>query len=72
MATSKGLRGFFCYPYGDYNRTTLTILRELDVKLAFTVEPGVNQRRQSALEIKRIGIFGGDSLTDFQKKIETG
>ena len=72
MATLKGPRGFFCYPYGDYNKITLTILRELDVKLAFTVKPGVNPRGQSALEMKRIGVSGWDNLTDFQKKIETG
>jgi len=72
VAPLKGSKSFFCYPYGDYNKTTLAILREFDVKLAFTVDPGVNQEGQIALEIKRIGISGTDSLTDFQKKIETG
>ncbi|MFH0896367.1 MAG: polysaccharide deacetylase family protein, partial [Bacteroidota bacterium] len=32
----------FCYPYGDYNEDTLKILKELGVKIAFTVKPGIN------------------------------
>ena len=30
----------FAAPYGEYNTTTLDILKELNIKMAFTVEPG--------------------------------
>jgi peptidoglycan/xylan/chitin deacetylase (PgdA/CDA1 family) len=59
----------FCYPYGDYNETTLKVLKELGVKIAFTVRPGINEDRRgkieeggakedktNPLELRRVGI----------------
>jgi peptidoglycan/xylan/chitin deacetylase (PgdA/CDA1 family) len=60
----------FCYPYGDHNEITLEILKELNVRLAFTIQPGINKKGQDPLEIKRIGISGEDSLARFKKKID--
>jgi peptidoglycan/xylan/chitin deacetylase (PgdA/CDA1 family) len=54
----RGRIPFFCYPYGDYNETTLKILKELGVKSALTVELGVYRQGDNPLEIKRLGVSG--------------
>ncbi len=59
----------FCYPYGDYNRDTLKILRELGIKIAFTVKPGINNDKIDSLELRRTEISGLDSIFDFRKKL---
>lgn len=59
----------FCYPYGDYNSDTLRILKELGVKLAFTIKPGINSEKVNPLELRRTEINGIDSLFDFKKKL---
>lgn len=45
----------FAAPYGEYNPKTLTILKELDVKMAFTIESGYANPSQHILEITRQG-----------------
>lgn len=59
----------FCYPYGEYNKDTMKILKELGVEMAFTVQPGINQKNTDPLKIKRIGISGLDSMAVFKSKI---
>ncbi len=59
----------FCYPYGDYNNDTLSILKELGVKLALTVRPGINNGKVDPLELRRTEINGIDTLFDFKKKL---
>ncbi len=59
----------FCYPYGDYNADTLKILKELGVKIAFTIKPGINNEKTPALELRRTEISGIDTLFDFKKKL---
>lgn len=62
----------FCYPYGEYNEDTLKILKELGVKIAFTVKPGINTNKTNPLELRRTEINGLDSLFDFKKKLAGG
>ena len=59
----------FCYPYGDYNRQTLSILEGLGIRAAFTVESGINDTKVNPLELRRIGMDGRDSLFDLRKKL---
>lgn len=75
----------FCYPYGEYNNDTLKILKEMGIKIAFTVKPGINnisrsnlgnaesspfrQGSTSFLELRRTEISGVDSIFDFKKKL---
>lgn len=62
----------FCCPYGDYNKDTLKILKEFDVKIAFTIRPGINNKKMNPLELRRTEISGIDSLFDFRKKLVGG
>jgi peptidoglycan/xylan/chitin deacetylase (PgdA/CDA1 family) len=74
--------GIFCYPYGDYNSDTLKIMKELGIKLAVTVRPGINKdgsqktedgrrikKEDNLLELRRTEMNGIDSLFDFKKKL---
>jgi peptidoglycan/xylan/chitin deacetylase (PgdA/CDA1 family) len=44
-----------CYPYGSYNDDSLTILKQKDCKLGFTIEPTIALRdKHSPLELPRL------------------
>ena len=60
----------FAAPFGEYNPTTLDILRDLNMKMAFTIEAGYAKPSQHLLEIPRIGIFPHYTMEDFIKIIE--
>ena len=62
-------REVFCYPYGYYNQDTLKVLKDLGVKIAFTVDPGINNEKINLLELRRTEISGVDSIFDFKKKV---
>lgn len=60
----------FAAPYGEYDPTTLDILKELNIKMAFTVEKGYAQPSQHILEIPRYGIYPFYTMEDFKKIVE--
>lgn len=51
----------FAYTYGEYNQDTLKILKELGMKVALTIEPGINTGEQDPLKLKRI--YGDDVIS---------
>ncbi|WP_256257476.1 MULTISPECIES: polysaccharide deacetylase family protein [unclassified Paenibacillus] len=59
----------FCYPYGDFNKDTLAILKELGFRYAFTIEQGRAASDQEPLQLKRIYVNGQDSLKQWAKKL---
>jgi peptidoglycan/xylan/chitin deacetylase (PgdA/CDA1 family) len=59
----------FCYPYGDYNADTLEIMREMNIKAAFSIKPGINNGLVNPFELRRTEISGVDSIFDFKKKL---
>ena len=60
----------FAAPYGEYNPTTLDILRHLNMKMAFTTEHGYAEPSQHLLEIPRKAIFPFYTMVDFINIIE--
>ena len=62
-------RSIFCYPYGEYNSDTLRIMKELGIKIAFTVKRGINNHKTHSIELNRYTGDGRDSLVDFMKKL---
>jgi len=69
VSRTQGRKLMFSYPYGEYNEDTLKILKKLNVKMAFTVKPGVWCKGDDPLKIKRIGISRLDSLSKFKAKV---
>ena len=60
----------FAAPYGEYNTSTLNILRDLKMKMAFTVDPGYAKPSQHHLEIPRQGIYPFYTMEEFINIIE--
>jgi peptidoglycan/xylan/chitin deacetylase (PgdA/CDA1 family) len=58
---------YFCYPYGHYNDDILKLLKELGIRMAFTVHKGSVKRGDSLLELKRYGIYPVTSIKKFKK-----
>jgi peptidoglycan/xylan/chitin deacetylase (PgdA/CDA1 family) len=57
----------FAYPYGDYNRKTLRILKKADFSFAFTTHPGWASSDQPPLELHRIVV---DSQKPFEEWVQ--
>jgi len=59
----------FCYPYGDYNKEIKKLVKESGFDMAFTTNPGINNRNTDLYELRRREISARDSLFDFMKKL---
>jgi peptidoglycan/xylan/chitin deacetylase (PgdA/CDA1 family) len=60
----------YCYPYGEYNQTTLTILKENGFRYAFTIDQGKTTNKQEAYKLKRVFVSGEESFNRFVYKLE--
>jgi peptidoglycan/xylan/chitin deacetylase (PgdA/CDA1 family) len=60
----------FCYPYGHYNKTTLSILKEHEFLFGFTIEQGRADPTQSPYELRRLFVNGEEDLKMFANKLE--
>ena len=65
----RGIR-VFTYPYGDYNFSTTTTLRQLGYDLQITTDYGVVNSESSINKVPRITISSGMSGEDVIKLIE--
>lgn len=59
----------FCYPYGLYDKRTLTILQENGFRYAFTIDQGKTSAPQPPLELKRIFVNGEEKLSALTHKL---
>jgi glycosyltransferase involved in cell wall biosynthesis/peptidoglycan/xylan/chitin deacetylase (PgdA/CDA1 family) len=64
--------GSFAFPFGEYNTKVVTALSHAGYEAACTVQPGLNAPHIDALELRRIEIFGTDSLWRFKLKLRYG
>ncbi|WP_261303800.1 polysaccharide deacetylase family protein [Paenibacillus andongensis] len=61
----------YCYPYGEYNKTTLKLLKDHGFRYAFTIEQGFATNQQSPYLLKRLFINGEESLKSFIRKLSS-
>ncbi|MBE1441489.1 MULTISPECIES: polysaccharide deacetylase family protein [unclassified Paenibacillus] len=52
----------YCYPYGEWNQTTLKILKDHEFRYAFTIEQGMTTSKQDPLKLKRIFVNGEEPI----------
>jgi len=57
------------YPYGLYNQAVLSATRATGYKVAFTTNSGFGLVDNNHLEVRRISIMSGDSLSTFARKL---
>ncbi len=62
----------FAYPYGDLNQPIVDIVRDAGYLTACSVRTGFNKKDTDPFILKRIGIFGEDSLWRFALKVTFG
>jgi peptidoglycan/xylan/chitin deacetylase (PgdA/CDA1 family) len=60
----------FAAPFGEYDTTTLDILKDIKIKMAFTSEPGYAEPSQHILEIPRQVIYPFYTMEDFEYILE--
>ncbi len=60
---------YFAYPYGQYNRTTISILRQLEYNMAFTTKPGYVKLGDAPYELKRFNITHSVNMEAFKKLV---
>lgn len=65
------LTDVFAYPFGLYDQQTVSVLKELDFKLAFTTKPGINTEKTAPLELHRDVIPYTLPIEAFKKLMET-
>jgi peptidoglycan/xylan/chitin deacetylase (PgdA/CDA1 family) len=59
----------FCYPYGEFDKHTLTILQEEGFRYAFTIEQGMTTSKQHPFKLTRIYVNAKDSLRIWSRKL---
>lgn len=59
----------FCFPYGMYNNTTLSLLPQLGYTMSFTINEGRVHSGDNAYELKRIHVRGGMPFEQFVEKV---
>ena len=62
----------FAYPYGDFNDSTVKMVIEVGYKSACSTKSGFNSKEVSLFELRRLDIFGTDSLLQFAIKVALG
>ncbi|MHA2040129.1 MAG: polysaccharide deacetylase family protein, partial [Promethearchaeota archaeon] len=62
----------FAYPYGDMNEDIIDIVEKSGYKTACTVQPGFNTDKDNMLMLKRVDIYGTDTLWQFAAKLAFG
>ena len=60
----------FCYPFGQYNDTSIQILKDAGYKLAFTTEGGRVYKGSSKYELPRVRMSKGISLNSFASMVK--
>ncbi len=60
---------YFCYPYGEYNRAVLDIVKKSGFTAATSVEPGLTTSRQDPFLYNRIAIQGSYDHSKFIQEV---
>ncbi len=63
---------YFAYPYGLYNTETRDMVEELGYRAACSTRSGFNRSHSDRYALKRIEIYGSDTLWQFKRKIKFG
>jgi peptidoglycan/xylan/chitin deacetylase (PgdA/CDA1 family) len=61
---------YLAYPYGQYTKNTMSILNDLNFKMAFTTKSGTVKPGNDMLKLKRYVISPNTSLNKFKKIVD--
>lgn len=60
---------YFIYPYGDYNSTTETVLKNHGYVMSFTTAYGFARPGEKLLELPRVRVHGAEQLQTFEDNV---
>ena len=60
---------FFCYPYGEYDKESVALVKKVGYLGACSNNPGANDGKMDHYLLKRTEVSPDDSLNDFKKKM---
>lgn len=63
---------FFAYPYGLFNESAIAAVAEAGYKAACTTRSGFNRLNIDPYALRRIEVYGTDTMTDFKRKLKFG
>jgi len=66
---SIGKSTVFCYPLGHYNEIVQTVLKEAGIRLAFTTQGGRVYKGSNKMQLPRVRMSKGISLSSFKNKV---
>ncbi|MBT2693695.1 cell wall-binding repeat-containing protein [Bacillus sp. ISL-55] len=70
LSKSKLDSSYFAYPFGQYNENTISLLRKLEYRMAFTTKLGKVKIGDDKFQLNRIAILPGMTLSTFASKIK--
>jgi peptidoglycan/xylan/chitin deacetylase (PgdA/CDA1 family) len=62
----------FAYPYGLYNDTVRTLVKQTGYLSACSTRSGFNNEETDPYELRRIEVFGSDRLWNLKQKLKFG
>lgn len=63
---------YFAYPYGLYNEQTLAVVKRAGYRAACSTRSGFNRLNIDRYALRRIEIYGSDSIWIFRQKLRFG
>jgi peptidoglycan/xylan/chitin deacetylase (PgdA/CDA1 family) len=63
---------YVAYPYGRLNDRVLQIAQDVGYEAGFSVQPGFNRPGQSLMGIRRLDVFGTDTVANLLRKVKFG
>jgi len=69
--TNKKVK-YFAYPFGESSNNFVSVLKSLNVKMAFKVGGGMATDSSDLMNMPRIAIVNTDNITTFTRKLTTG
>lgn len=60
---------YVAYPYGQYNKQTIKILKEIDMKMAFTIKNGKVNIGDDLYQLNRLAVNYDTTINEFKKLI---
>ncbi|ERI08707.1 polysaccharide deacetylase [Aneurinibacillus aneurinilyticus ATCC 12856] len=60
---------YFAYPFGQYNKSTIRLVKEAGYRMAFTIHPGKVYPGTPAFEIPRYSVFSTTTIRQFKNMV---
>ncbi|MFC3886503.1 polysaccharide deacetylase family protein [Bacillus songklensis] len=69
FGTSRAIlqTSYFCYPFGQYNEQTVSLVKQSGYQAAFTTKTGYAEPHESLYDIERFGVYPYTTMEEFKR-----